>query len=75
MNPIDVLTPMLRDLAAQSGYSVDETAIAEARAYCDEMVPLRPCEHLVMRHERHWDVCANCGARWSPVYGWNVPLG
>lgn len=32
------------------------------------------CDHKVMIPQQHYDECAQCGARWHPVLGWNVPL-
>lgn len=32
------------------------------------------CDHKVMIPHQHYSECANCGARWSPELGWNVPL-
>ena len=32
------------------------------------------CDHKVMIPRQHYDECAQCGARWHPVLGWNVPL-
>jgi hypothetical protein len=78
INPIDILAPMLRDLAVQNGLTVDETAVTEARNYCEEMIPMpvrHRCEHRNMRREQHWDECVDCGARWSPEEGWGVPMG
>jgi len=39
-NPVDDLEPIVRDVAARTGYEVDEEALSAARAHCDELVPL-----------------------------------
>lgn len=40
-NPIDVMRPYMQSIADELNLTIDENAMAEARAYCEELVPTK----------------------------------